>query len=82
MVKFTKFLHMGNPIKPFYVVFTNEERLVGDTAKYQEAMNPVFDAKHTIHKDMQHWPFKVARGDADRESKQFYPEEVAGALFK
>ena len=45
---------MSNPIKPFYVVFTDEERLVGDTAKYQEAMNPVFDAKH-----MQHWPFII-----------------------
>ncbi|KAH0787648.1 cytoplasmic heat shock protein 70 [Histomonas meleagridis] len=88
---------MGNRTTPSYVAFTEDERLVGDAAKNQAAMNPtntVFDAKRMIgrkfsdpvvQKDMQHWPFKVVRGDADRpriqvqwkgETKQFYPEEI------
>ena len=36
---------------PSYVAFTDSERLVGDPAKYQAAMNPegtVFDAKRLI----------------------------------
>ena len=92
---------MGNRTTPSYVAFTEDERLVGDAAKNQAAMNPtntVFDAKRmigrkfsdpVIQKDMQHWPFKVIRGDGDRpkievqwkgETKQFYPEEIS-AMF-
>ena len=93
---------MGNRTTPSYVAFTDEERLVGDAAKNQAAMNPtntVFDAKRMIgrkfsdpivQKDMQHWPFKVVRGDADRpriqvqwkgETKQFYPEEISAMVL-
>ena len=73
---------MGNRTTPSYVAFTDEERLVGDAAKNQCAMNPqntVFDAKRmigrkfsdpTIQKDMKHWPFKVIRGDGDRPKIQ------------
>ncbi|EAY12304.1 cytoplasmic heat shock protein 70 [Trichomonas vaginalis G3] len=69
---------MGNRTTPSYVAFTEDERLVGDAAKNQAAMNPqntVFDAKRMIgrkfsdpvvQKDMKHWPFKVVRGDGDR----------------
>ena len=92
---------MGNRTTPSYVAFTEDERLVGDAAKNQAAMNPtntVFDAKRmigrkfsdpVIQKDMQHWPFKVIRGDGDRpkievqwkgETKQFYPEEISDAV--
>jgi L1 cell adhesion molecule like protein len=61
----------GNRTTPSYVAFTDTERLVGDAAKNQVAMNPantVFDAKRligrkfqddTVQADMKHWPFKV-----------------------
>jgi L1 cell adhesion molecule like protein len=69
---------MGNRTTPSYVAFTDGERLVGDAAKNQAAMNPtntVFDAKRMIgrkfsdpivQKDMVHWPFKVVKGESDR----------------
>nr|ANQ44604.1 heat shock 70 kDa protein [Paratrypanosoma confusum] len=66
----------GNRTTPSYVAFTDTERLVGDAAKNQSAMNPhntVFDAKRLIGRkftdldvqaDMKHWPFKVVnKGD-------------------
>lgn len=61
----------GNRTTPSYVAFTDTERLIGDAAKSQVALNPantVFDAKRligrkiddiTVQKDMKHWPFKV-----------------------
>lgn len=61
----------GNRTTPSYVAFTDTERLIGDAAKNQVAMNPhntVFDAKRLIGRnfgdaevqsDMKHWPFKV-----------------------
>jgi L1 cell adhesion molecule like protein len=66
----------GNRTTPSYVAFTETERLIGDAAKNQVAMNPantVFDAKRligrkfqdeSVQSDMKHWPFKVsAKGD-------------------
>ncbi|RNF27368.1 70 kDa heat shock protein [Trypanosoma conorhini] len=65
----------GNRTTPSYVAFTEAERLVGDAAKNQVAMNPtntVFDAKRMIGRkfddpdlqsDMKHWPFKVTVQD-------------------
>ena len=61
----------GNRTTPSYVAFTDTERLIGDAAKNQVALNPtntVFDAKRLIGRkfdessvqgDMKHWPFKV-----------------------
>ncbi|KAL0490491.1 heat shock 70 kDa protein [Acrasis kona] len=67
----------GNRTTPSYVAFTDSERLIGDAAKNQVAMNPhntVFDAKRLIGRkfddevvksDMKHWPFKVV----DKQTK-------------
>ncbi|KZL83863.1 hsp70-like protein [Colletotrichum incanum] len=61
----------GNRTTPSFVGFTDTERLIGDAAKNQVAMNPhntVFDAKRLIGRkfndsevqaDMKHFPFKV-----------------------
>jgi len=61
----------GNRVTPSYVAFTEGERLVGDAAKVQAALNPtntVYDAKRLIgrrfeeehvQKDMALWPFRV-----------------------
>ena len=61
----------GNRTTPSYIAFTSTERLVGESAKNQAAMNPtntVFDAKRligrkfsdkTVTDDMKLWPFKI-----------------------
>merc|ERR1712134_112433 len=66
----------GNRTTPSYVAFTDTERLIGDAAKNQVAMNPnntVFDAKRligrdfndqTVQRDMKHWPFEVVAAGA------------------
>lgn len=68
----------GNRTTPSYVAFTDTERLVGDAAKNQVAMNPtntVFDAKRligrkfddpTVQADMKMWPFKVTPGPGNK----------------
>merc|ERR1712172_135394 len=61
----------GNRTTPSYVAFTDTERLIGDPAKNQVAINPtntIFDAKRligrkfedaTVQSGMKHWPFNV-----------------------
>merc|ERR1712078_276526 len=61
----------GNRTTPSFVAFTDTERLIGDAAKNQVAMNPhntVFDAKRligrkfddqTVQSDMKHLSYKV-----------------------
>ena len=61
----------GNRTTPSYVAFTDTDRLIGDAAKNQVAINPtntIFDAKRLIGRkfedsavqsDMKHWPFTV-----------------------
>nr|CAD2182874.1 unnamed protein product [Meloidogyne enterolobii] len=79
----------GNRTTPSYVAFTDTERLIGDAAKNQVAMNPsntVFDAKRLIGRkfddpavqsDMKHWPFKVIQGEGARPKIQV---EVKGEM--
>ncbi|ELP93746.1 heat shock protein, putative [Entamoeba invadens IP1] len=64
--------------KSSYVAFTDSERLIGDTAKNQIAMNvknTVFDAKRligrrfsdpAIQEDMKHWSFTVVNNGNDK----------------
>ncbi|CAB4288878.1 unnamed protein product [Prunus armeniaca] len=68
----------GNLTTPSYVAFTDTERLIGDAAKTQVAMNPqniIFEAKHligwrfsdpSVQSDMKLWPFKVIPGPGDK----------------
>ncbi|KAH0363440.1 heat shock protein 70, partial [Aureobasidium melanogenum] len=61
----------GSFTTPSFVSFTAEERLIGEAAKNQAAMNPantVFDVKRligrrfddpTVKKDIESWPFKI-----------------------
>lgn len=72
----------GNRTTPSYVAFTDTERLIGDAAKNQVAMNPhntVFDAKRLIGRkfddpavqsDMKHWPFKVISAEGAKPKVQ------------
>jgi L1 cell adhesion molecule like protein len=70
----------GNRTTPSVVAFTETERLIGDAAKNQAAMNPVntvFDAKRligrsfnepSVQSDMKHFPFKVVNGKGAKPS--------------
>ncbi|CZS97340.1 Heat shock 70 kDa protein [Rhynchosporium graminicola] len=76
----------GNRTTPSFVAFTDTERLIGDAAKNQVAMNPintVFDAKRLIGRkyadaevqaDMKHFPFTVL----DRGGKPVVEVEFKG----
>ena len=68
----------GNRTTPSFVAFNATERLVGDAAKNQAAMNAtntVFDAKRLIGRkfseqvvqdDCKLWPFKVTSGTDEK----------------
>eukprot|EP01025_Chloroclados_australasicus_P019554 TRINITY_DN2067_c0_g1_i5.p1 TRINITY_DN2067_c0_g1~~TRINITY_DN2067_c0_g1_i5.p1 ORF type:complete len:653 (-),score=128.21 TRINITY_DN2067_c0_g1_i5:408-2366(-) len=83
----------GNRTTPSYVAFTDTERLIGDAAKNQVAMNPrntVFDAKRLIgrkfsdsivQQDMKLWPFKVIRGDGDKPQIEVQYKNEAKVFF-
>ncbi|KAK3372898.1 heat shock protein 70 family [Lasiosphaeria ovina] len=76
----------GNRTTPSFVAFTDTERLIGDAAKNQVAMNPhntVFDAKRLIGRkfadaevqaDMKHFPFTII----DRGGKPVVEVEFKG----
>lgn len=77
----------GNRTTPSYVAFTDTERLIGDAAKNQVAMNPsntVFDAKRligrrfedsSVQSDMKHWPFEVISDGGKPKIKVDYKGE-------
>ncbi|GFY41604.1 heat shock protein 70 B2 [Trichonephila inaurata madagascariensis] len=78
----------GNRTTPSYVAFSETERLIGDAAKSQVAMNPentIFDAKRLIgrkyddpkiQQDLKHWPFKVInQGGKPKLKVEFKGEE-------
>eukprot|EP00961_Rhodomonas_salina_P225872 3053613-Rhodomonas_salina.1 len=72
----------GNRTTPSWVAFTDSERLIGDAAKNQAAMNPhntIFDAKRLIGRkmddpsianDMKHFPFKVVAKEGSKPHLQ------------
>jgi len=78
----------GNRTTPSYVAFTDTERLIGDPAKNQVAINPtntIFDAKRligrkfddsTVQADMKHWPFTVVEESAKPKLEVEYKNET------
>ena len=70
----------GNRTMPSYVAFTETERMIGEPAKNQAAMNPantIFDAKRligrkysdpAIQSDLKHWPFEVVTDNDNKMS--------------
>merc|ERR1712211_70948 len=77
----------GNRTTPSYVAFTDTERLIGDPAKNQVAINPsntIFDAKRligrkfdetTVQSDMKHLPFDVVEVGGRPKLKVEYKNE-------
>ncbi|OWP04727.1 heat shock protein SSB [Marssonina coronariae] len=76
----------GSFTTPSFVSFTDKERLIGESAKNQAAMNPrntIFDIKRligrrfddpTVKKDIESWPFKVV----DQEGSPMVEVEYLG----
>ena len=68
----------GHKTTPSYVAFAGNDRLVGEPAKAQAAINAkntVFDAKRLIGRkysdksvksDKVHWPFKIVKGPGEK----------------
>jgi len=75
-----------NRITPSYVAFTDTERLIGDAAKNQAALNPentVFDVKRlvgrtiddkNVQKDMKLFPFHIR----DKEGRPYIEVSIGG----
>ncbi len=84
----------GNRTTPSYVAFTDTERLIGDAAKNQVAMNPnntVFDAKRLIGRkfddpvvqsDMKHWSFQVVSDGGKPKVQVEYKGETRHLILK
>jgi endoplasmic reticulum chaperone BiP len=80
----------GNRITPSYVAFTSDERLVGDAAKNQAAMNPtntVFDVKRligrkftdaTVQRDKKLLPYEIV----NQKGKPYITVDVKGEKKK
>jgi len=76
----------GNRITPSYVAFTDTERLIGDAAKNQAALNPentIFDVKRlvgrtiddkNVQKDMKLFPFHIT----DKDGRPYIQVQIAG----
>ncbi|KAF0910231.1 hypothetical protein E2562_001424 [Oryza meyeriana var. granulata] len=80
----------GNRITPSWVAFTDDERLVGEAAKNQAALNPdrtIFDIKRLIgrrfddeevQRDVKYLPYKVV----DKDGKPYVEVRVKGGERK
>ncbi|KAM7314741.1 heat shock 70 kDa protein 1A-like [Ixodes scapularis] len=78
----------GNRTTPSYVAFTEHERLIGEAAKGQAALNPtntIFDAKRLIGRrfddpalqnDIKQWPFKVINDQNKPKIEVTYKNET------
>ncbi|CAG9858593.1 unnamed protein product [Phyllotreta striolata] len=78
----------GSRTTPSYVAFNDVERLVGEPAKSQVALNPnntIYDAKRligrrfddpAIQQDIKHWPFEVINEKGKPKIKVTYKNEV------
>ena len=78
----------GNRTTPSYVAFTESERLIGEAAKNQAALNPtntIFDAKRligrsitdsVIQNDLKMWPFSVKGKDGKCFINATYKDEA------
>merc|ERR1712048_48175 len=78
----------GNRTTPSYVAITDTERLIGDPAKNQVAINQtntIFDAKRligrkfddpTVQADMKHWPFTVVEEGSRPKLEVEYKNET------
>ncbi|CAG07496.1 unnamed protein product, partial [Tetraodon nigroviridis] len=80
----------GNRTTPSYVAFTDTERLIGDAAKNQVAMNPtntIFDAKRLIGRKFTDTTVINDNGrpkvqvEYKGENKAFYPEEISSMVL-
>ena len=81
-------MFVGNRTTPSYVAFTDSERLIGEAAKNQVAMNPtntVFDAKRligrkftdsSVQNDMKTWPFKIISDGGKPKVQVDYKDET------
>ncbi|KAJ7468606.1 heat shock protein 70 family [Mycena latifolia] len=81
----------GHRITPSWVSFSDEERLVGDSAKnayHSNPQNTVFDAKRLIgrkmddqdmKRDLKHWPFKVQEKNGKPAITS--PEEISAMVL-
>ncbi|KAD3338030.1 hypothetical protein E3N88_33551 [Mikania micrantha] len=79
---------LGNRTTPSCVAFTDVERLIGEAAKNQVAMNPACTI--FVQNDMKLWPFKVINGTSNipkivvtykGEEKQFTAEEISAMIL-
>merc|ERR1711966_292995 len=81
----------GARTTPSYVAFTDSERLIGDAAKNQTAMNPmntVFDAKRLIGRKFSDPCVKSGAGEKPMitveykgETKEFGAEEISSMVL-
>ncbi|KAJ7273535.1 heat shock protein 70 family, partial [Mycena haematopus] len=77
----------GNRTTPSYVAFSAEERLIGDAAKNQAAMNPrntVFDAKRLIGRrfdDPDKDGSPLIKVQYLNEEKTFTPQEISSMVL-
>ncbi|KAK7029823.1 78 kDa glucose-regulated like protein [Favolaschia claudopus] len=80
----------GHRITPSWVSFSDDERLVGDSAKNAYHSNPknTMDDKD-MKRDLKHWPFKVQEKNGKpaitvsykNEERDFTPEEISAMVL-